>query len=146
MLNQRLDLIDRHCRDFSKLADEKQKLEDNLKNLAYMQMLEQQKYHMMQSSTSNPDFRQPPLTNQDLLVEPSPVAGDSFARMHETIQPRESAVRETRVRPMTDRPPLKEVQKKLTDEYNREMEALDQHCQEDGCYGAFDDNSYLAMV
>ena len=40
MLNKRLDKIDRHCMEFTKMATEKAKLEDNLKNLAYLHMLE----------------------------------------------------------------------------------------------------------
>ena len=40
MLNKRLDKIDQHCMEFTKMATEKAKLEDNLKNLAYLHMLE----------------------------------------------------------------------------------------------------------
>ena len=40
MLNHRLDLIDKHCKDFSRLAQEKSVMENNLKNLAYMQLLD----------------------------------------------------------------------------------------------------------
>ena len=40
MMNKRLDAIDNHCKEFAKLAQEKSKLEDNLKNLAYFHMLD----------------------------------------------------------------------------------------------------------
>ena len=40
MLNKRLDKIDHHCMEFTRMATEKAKLEDNLKNLAYLHMLE----------------------------------------------------------------------------------------------------------
>ena len=34
MLNRRLDMIDQHCQQFTKLAREKAVMEENLKNLA----------------------------------------------------------------------------------------------------------------
>ena len=40
LLNKRLDAIDTHCREFTRLATEKAKLEDNLQNLAYLHMLD----------------------------------------------------------------------------------------------------------
>ena len=40
MLNERLDLIDKHCQDFTRLAKEKQIMEENLKQLAYMQQMQ----------------------------------------------------------------------------------------------------------
>ena len=33
-------MIDKHCQDFTKLAQEKTVMEENLKNLAYMQQME----------------------------------------------------------------------------------------------------------
>ena len=41
LLNKRLDAIDTHCREFTRLATEKAKLEDNLQNLAYLHMLDE---------------------------------------------------------------------------------------------------------
>ena len=40
MLNQRLDKIDKHCQDFMRLAREKSCMEQNLKNLCYLQVME----------------------------------------------------------------------------------------------------------
>ena len=55
MLNKRLDMIDMHCQQFTKLATEKTIMEDNLKNLAYLnaqsnlQNQQQQPQHSQQS-------------------------------------------------------------------------------------------------
>ena len=40
LLNKRLDAIDTHCKDFARMAEEKARLEDNLRNLAYIHMLD----------------------------------------------------------------------------------------------------------
>lgn len=39
LLNQRLDAIDKHCKEFARIAQDKADLEDKLKNLAYIQLL-----------------------------------------------------------------------------------------------------------
>ena len=42
LLNKRLDAIDTHCKDFARMAEEKARLEDNLRNLAYLTMLDEE--------------------------------------------------------------------------------------------------------
>lgn len=39
-LNQRLDVIDSHCREFSELARQKADLEDELRNMAYLKWVQ----------------------------------------------------------------------------------------------------------
>ena len=39
LLNLRLDMIDRHCQEFAKLANAKSIMEENIKHLAYLQRL-----------------------------------------------------------------------------------------------------------
>ena len=43
LLNSRLDKIDQHCKQFTKLAQEKSLMEQNLKNLCYLQVIDTHK-------------------------------------------------------------------------------------------------------
>ena len=58
LLNKRLDAIDSHCREFTRLATEKAKLEDNLQNLAYLHMLDQRAERDASNEKREPMLRQ----------------------------------------------------------------------------------------
>ena len=72
MLNNRLDRIDRHCMEFTKMATEKAKLEDNLKNLAYLHMLEAEQSGKLRDSSADPYNRQSKRDDHDRSLTRDP--------------------------------------------------------------------------